>query len=84
MAVITYHARQEVEGLFYTDQFRNNIHGIYPRSLNLKSSTVGVGRIMEFLDISAAPSHVNGRVGLIALHFMTSADCPSLAHMHWA
>ena len=65
MAVMTYHTRHEVEGLFYTDQSRNGIHGIYPRSLNLKSSTVGVGRIMEFLDITAAPSHENGIVGPI-------------------
>ena len=56
-AVINRLAAEATERLFYVDQFHAGVHGVYPTSLRLKSSTVHLGRVLHFLDVQVRPAN---------------------------
>lgn len=56
VAFINRQATSELESLFYVDQSHFGIHGVYPTSLRLELSTVGLGRVLKLLDVEAFPA----------------------------
>ena len=56
-SVLTLTPPEFLEGLLYTDQHHNGVHGIYPRPLVLHSTTQQNGRILRSLDVEVIPAH---------------------------
>ena len=55
--IINRRPAHDVGCLFYTDQTHVGLHGIYPPSLRLKSSTIGQARVLHALDVEVLPAN---------------------------